>query len=140
MSAGGAFNWFCTADAPAASIPNGAGALCYTDAAACASGINACDDTRPCVVDYTECSTGSAANTAAVWFCPLDPPAGSVSNGARPRRLLSARGRGADARADRAARPRGRRLRSVLLRQPSEVSARLIPVPRCFRFRCSLTL
>ena len=127
MSAGGTFSWFCTADQPAASIPNGAGALCYTDADACANGINACDENHPCVVDYTECSTGSATNTAAVWFCPLDPPAGSVSNGARPCRLLSACGRVADARADRAARLRGRRLRDVLLRQLSEASARLTP-------------
>ena len=124
MSAGGTFSWFCTADQPAASIPNGAGALCYADADACASGINACDDAHPCVVDYTECSTGSAANTAAIWFCPLDPPTGSISNGAQSRRLLSARGRAADARAGGAARLRGRRLRGVLLPEPCQLHGR----------------
>ena len=82
LSAGGTYTWFCTADQPPGSLPNGAGALCYTDAVSCANGINACSDAEPCIVSATVCSTGIAANMGYTFFCPLDPPAGAVPNGA----------------------------------------------------------
>ena len=72
---------FCKQDAPAGSLPNGAGSLCFNTSSTCLAGPNNCGAASPCVVDPAACSTGQAEYSGFTWFCPSSLPLGSVANG-----------------------------------------------------------
>jgi len=95
--------FFCPADSPVGSTPNGVsrccslrmlrltlssfsaqgGELCYDTDHDCLSGPNACNSFMPCEFDTAACSTGQAAGAlSSNWFCPATVPPGAVHNGA----------------------------------------------------------
>ena len=70
---------FCPSSAPLYSMPNGAGAYCYSSNASCSAGPNTCPG---CTLRTDVCSTGLAGGQSVSWYCEEDSPTGSIPNGA----------------------------------------------------------
>lgn len=82
MAANQGHSWFCELDAPANSVPNAAGELCYSTSVNCLTSPNNCGVATPCVNDPAACSTGQAEWSPNSWFCHASLPPGSAPNGA----------------------------------------------------------
>jgi len=99
------YNWYCSLTTPPGAYAAGDGEWCYTTAAECEGAtLHACmrppqaDDLMPthavgpntcgpsivsqCVVDRSVCSTGQAAGSGAVYYCPFTRADGAAMNGA----------------------------------------------------------
>ena len=90
-----AHNWICPLDLPLNGLPNGAGHICYTDAASCNHGPNSCHaytnlkavgtGSVRCTFEPAICATGQAGGATSGppynFFCMSDMPAGSVPTG-----------------------------------------------------------
>ena len=85
-------SFFCPADMPPNSLPNGGGQLCYRTVDDCLNGPNYCDATT-CIANTATCSSGIVGPSPDLnTFCQYDQPQTQLATPATPGSLPNAAG------------------------------------------------